>query len=264
MKDILEEIVGWKKTEIEEYKELLSPKELHANVEKIMDNGFIQRSMQLCLSNSPYGIIAEFKRKSPSKGWIHPDIKPKDVVPHYEKNGASALSILTDEKYFGGNLEFIKDVRPMVNIPIMRKEFIIDEYQIFQARMYAADAILLIAAELKKEEVKTFTRIAHELKLEVLLELHSENELEYADIDVDMIGINNRNLGTFHTDVKNSFLMVNKLPIEKLKVSESGIDNPDTVKALRQVGFKGFLMGEYFMKASNPGKMLKEFINNLT
>ena len=183
-----------------------------------------------------------------------------DVVPKYAAGGASALSILTDNKYFGGTLEFIPQVRQAVDIPILRKEFIIDEYQLFEARSVGADAVLLIAADLSKEECRTLTRTAHELKLEVLLEMHSEDELEYLECEPDMAGINNRNLGTFHTDVANSFRLAEKMDTDAVKVSESGISNPETIRQLREAGFRGFLMGECFMKEQDPGLALKQFI----
>ncbi len=260
MKDILNEIVAWKRIEVARQKEELSPRALYARVERKMSDGIGKNSMRKALAESPYGIIAEFKRKSPSKGWIHADADPLDVVPLYAENGASALSILTDEKYFGGSSEFVRIVRDKVDIPILRKDFVVDEYQLFQARDMGADAVLLIAADLTKEECRQLTRTAHELQLEVLLEMHALSELDYADLEVDMVGINNRNLGTFYTDVQNSFDLAARLPAEKLKVSESGISNPETIRRLRQVGFYGFLIGECFMKEENPGKALQQFI----
>lgn len=260
MKDVLEEIIAWKRIEVEQQKETLAPALLYRDVETLMQDGIEVHSMRYALANSASGIIAEFKRKSPSKGWIHPDINPEDVVPLYAAGGASALSILTDEKYFGGCLDFIRLMRPLVQTPILRKEFIIDEYQLFQARQVGADAVLLIAADLKKQEVKSLTQIAHELQLEVLLELHGEDELDYANLDVDMIGINNRHLGTFHTDVQHSFDMIGKLPQDKVLISESGISTPSTIRDLRTVGYRGFLIGETFMKEDNPGKALQQFI----
>ena len=258
--DILQEIVANKRLEVEQQKQLVPPRDLYDKVEQLMSQGIHARSMSRSLSGSPYGIIAEFKRKSPSKGWIHEDAQPMDVVPQYAAGGASALSILTDYKYFGGKLDFIPQVRPHVDIPILRKEFIIDEYQLFEARSVGADAVLLIAADLTKEQCRTLTRTAHELKLEVLLEMHSEEELEYMECDADMAGINNRNLGTFHTDVVNSFRLADKLDTDCVKVSESGISNPATVRSLREAGFRGFLMGECFMKEQDPGLALKNFI----
>ena len=260
MKDILQEIVAFKRVEVEQQKQIVAPRDLYAKVERLMADDINARSMSSSLAASPYGIIAEFKRKSPSKGWIHENAKPMDVVPKYAEGGASALSILTDSRYFGGTLDFIPQVRASVNIPILRKEFIIDEYQLFEARSAGADAVLLIAADLSKEECRTLTRTAHDLKLEVLLEMHSEEELEYIECEPDMAGINNRNLGTFHTDVANSFRLAEKMATEAVKVSESGISNPDTVRRLRDAGFRGFLMGECFMKEEDPGMALKRFI----
>ena len=263
MKDILQEIVAFKRIEVEQQKQVVAPRDLYAKVERLMVDGINARSMSRSLAGSPYGIIAEFKRKSPSKGWIHQDAQPMDVVPKYTAGGASALSILTDNKYFGGTLEFIPQVRQAVDIPILRKEFIIDEYQLFEARSVGADAVLLIAADLSKEECRTLTRTAHELKLEVLLEMHSEDELEYLECEPDMAGINNRNLGTFHTDVANSFRLAEKMDTDAVKVSESGISTPETIRQLREAGFRGFLMGECFMKEQDPGLALKQFIEDI-
>ena len=260
MKDILQEIVAFKRIEVEQQKQVVAPRDLYAKVERLMADGINARSMSRSLDASPYGIIAEFKRKSPSKGWIHEDAQPMDVVPKYAAGGASALSILTDNKYFGGTLDFIPQVRTSVDIPILRKEFIIDEYQLFEARNTGADAVLLIAADLSKDECCTLTRTAHDLKLEVLLEMHSEDELDYLECEPDMAGINNRNLGTFHTDVANSFRLAEKMETEAVKVSESGISNPNTIRRLRDAGFRGFLMGECFMKEEDPGMALKRFI----
>ena len=260
MKDILEEIVAHKRIEVAAQKEQMPPRKLYAEVEEMMDRGVEKRSLSQALTENDYGIIAEFKRKSPSKGWIKEDGKAEEIPLAYEQAGAAALSILTDEKYFGGSLDFIRKARPHVGIPILRKDFIIDEYQLFQARHAGADAVLLIAADLSKQEVRSLTAIAHELALEVLLELHSEHELDYADIDVDALGVNNRNLGTFVTDVQNSFRMASQLPQDKVLVSESGISNPDTIRLLREAGYRGFLIGETFMKTDNPGRALKEFI----
>ena len=213
--DILEEIVAHKRIEVAEQKEQLPPRKLYAEVEHMMAEGISKRSLSQALAQDDFGIIAEFKRKSPSKGWIKEDGKPEVIPPSYEKAGAAALSILTDEKYFGGQMDFVRKARPLVNLPILRKDFIVDEYQLFQARHIGADAVLLIAADLSKQEVRTLTTLAHELGLEVLLELHSEHELDYADIPVDAIGVNNRNLGTFVTNVENSFRLAARLPQDR-------------------------------------------------
>ncbi|MBQ7180039.1 MAG: indole-3-glycerol phosphate synthase TrpC [Bacteroidaceae bacterium] len=263
MKDVLEEIVAWKRREVEQQKYDLPAKELYAIVERLMLSGIEGRSMRQSLEADAHGIIAEFKRRSPSKGWIHEEARPQDVVPAYASNGAAALSILTDEKFFGGSLAFIERVRPLVAKPIMRKEFIIDEYQLFQARRAGADAVLLIAADLSVSQCRALIGVAHQLSLEVFLELHDEAELDYAELDADMIGVNNRHLGTFITDVSHSFDMASRLPGEKLWVSESGISSPDTIRQLRRAGYRGFLMGEYFMRAANPGLALREFVMEL-
>ena len=218
-------------------------------------------SMSQALTEAQTGIIAEFKRKSPSKGWIKQEGKAQEIPLGYQQNGAAALSILTDEHYFGGNDEFIVEARRSgVTIPVLYKNFVVDEYQLFQARACGASAVLLIAADLKLADCRMLLHTAHELGLEVLLEMHSENELDYADLEPDMYGINNRNLGTFVTDVENSFRMARRLPQTGCKVSESGISHPDTVRQLKLAGYKGFLIGENFMKSDNPGASLRQFI----
>ena len=259
MKDILEEIIAHKQLEIDLQKKAISEELLINNCNEPMP----RVSMRASLAASPYGIIAEFKRRSPSKGWIKEEGQAALIPPAYEAAGASALSILTDEKFFDGNLKDIRDARPRVQLPILRKDFIIDEYQLYQARIVGADAVLLIAAALTREQCKALAAKAHELELEVLLEIHSEQELEYVHENIDMVGVNNRNLGTFHTDVENSFRLAEKLPADMLLVSESGISNPETVKQLRAAGFRGFLIGENFMKTPDPGAALQAFIKDL-
>lgn len=221
-------------------------------------------SLREALLQSETGIIAEFKRKSPSKGWIKEDGRP-DIIPlSYQQNGAAAISILTDEHYFGGSDDFIRAARQAgVTIPILYKNFVIDEAQLYAAALCGASAVLLIAACLSKHECKKLLHSAHELGLEVLLEMHDERELEYAELQPDLCGINNRHLGSFVTDVENSFRLAELLPKDAVKVSESGISNPDTVKALRLAGFRGFLIGENFMKTPDPGLSLHHFINQL-
>ena len=245
MKDILQEIIAHKQLELEM---LRAPK----------------ASLREALLQSDTGIIAEFKRRSPSKGWIKED-GCADIIPlSYQQNGAAALSILTDEQYFGGSDDFIRQARQSgVTLPILYKNFVIDEAQLYAAALCGASAVLLIAACLSKAECKRLLAKAHELGLEVLLEMHSESELEYAELEPDICGINNRNLGSFVTDVQNSFRLAELLPIDAVKVSESGISNPDTVKALRQAGFRGFLIGENFMKTADPGAALKDFVVKL-
>ena len=245
MQDILHDIIATKREELA----LLKAK---------------KPSLREALLQSETGIIAEFKRKSPSKGWIKEDGRA-DIIPlSYQQNGAAAISILTDEHYFGGSDDFIRTARQSgVTIPILYKNFVIDEAQLYAAALCGASAVLLIAACLSKHECKKLLHSAHELGLEVLLEMHDERELEYAELQPDLCGINNRHLGSFVTDVENSFRLAELLPKDAVKVSESGISNPDTVKALRQAGFRGFLIGENFMKTPDPGLSLHHFINQL-
>ena len=253
--DILKEIIAHKHQELEQ---LCAKK----------------ASLRQALLQSETGIIAEFKRRSPSKGWIKEEGRP-DVIPLvYQQHGAAALSILTDEHYFGGSDDFIRQARQSgVTLPILYKNFVIDEAQLYAAVLCGASAVLLIAACLTKQQCSALLKKAHELGLEVLLEMHSEEELEYAELKPDLCGINNRNLGSFVTDVENSFRLAEKLRAATVSsgsaagapvlVSESGISNPDTVKALRQAGFRGFLIGENFMKTADPGVALRDFINQL-
>ena len=288
--DILSEITGHKRIEVELQKQAVSPEQLREQVRDLMENSPApRRSMKRALASSPAGIIAEFKRRSPSKGWIYKTAKADEIPAAYEAAGASAISILTDAKFFGGSLRDIRTARPLVDIPILRKDFIIDEYQLLQARIAGADAVLLIAACLTQEECADLTARAHALGLEVLLEIHSPRELAYISKDVDMVGVNNRNLGTFVTDVENSFRIAGQLrqtiagvrnisdarnvPDAQdssdtprnlpLLVSESGISHPETICRLRTAGFRGFLIGETFMKTPQPGDALKGFIQGI-
>lgn len=261
-KDILDEIIAHKRIEIAAQEQNVPISFLEDLLEKNDDMAKVH-SMKASLAASATGIIAEFKRRSPSKDWINRDADAKVIPASYQQAGASALSILTDEHFFGGGLRDIRAARPTVSLPILRKDFIISRYQLLQAKAAQADAVLLIAAALSKEECNALACEAHKLGLEVLLEMHHEDELDYVNEYVDMAGINNRNLGTFHTDVENSFRMAEKLPADILKVSESGISNPQTVKLLRQEGFRGFLIGETFMKTADPGNTLSTFIKEL-
>ena len=259
MKDILQEIVAFKRMEVERSKQFVTPSQIYKRVENLPD--IRQLSMAEALRASDSGIIAEFKRKSPSKGWIKEEGKADSIPLAYQQNGAAAISILTDEHFFGGKDEFVSTARNSgVSIPILYKNFIIDEYQLFQARCCGATAVLLIAANLSKKECRMLQHTAHELDMEVLLEMHAEHELEYAEQEPDLCGINNRNLGSFVTNVDNSFRLAELLPKEAVKVSESGISNPQTVRTLRAVGFRGFLIGEHFMKTELPGRALSDFI----
>ena len=259
MADILEEIIAYKKQEVAHFKRELSQVFLESRAE-ILKKGYVV-SMSTSLNQSATGIIAEFKRKSPTEGWICQEASPS-VIPHsYEVNGATAISILTDNKYFGGSHTHIRTARlSKVSIPILYKNFIIDEYQILQARIAGASAILLIAACLTKDQCRDLIKKAHELGMEVLLEMHSEAETEYAELEPDMYGINNRDLSTFEIDINNSFQLISRLPVEGVKVSESGITSPEIVTQLRSIGYRGFLIGETFMKEPDPGLALASFI----
>ena len=240
--DILEEIIITKQQELERMRQ-----------KKV--------SIREALLASPTGIIAEFKRRSPSKGWIKEEGKACEIPLSYQQNGAAALSILTDKQYFGGHDRFIMEARQAgVTIPVLYKNFVIDEMQLYEALLCGASAVLLIAACMTKEKLRTLLTKAHELGLEVLLEMHDERELEYAELNPDLCGINNRHLGSFITDVETSYRLAEKLPREAVKVSESGISNPQTVRELREAGFRGFLIGETFMREPQPGLALKEFI----
>lgn len=265
MKDILEEILAHKREEVEREKAGLPPDRLLALLAEGGSGVAARehRSMRGSLAASRSGIIAEFKRKSPSKGWIKEEGRA-DVIPaSYAAAGAAALSILTDGKYFGGQTDYIRQARATTDIPILCKEFIIDEYQLHRARAAGADAVLLIAAALSFPGYERLARKARELGMEVLLEIHAERELDYLAECPDMLGVNNRDLGTFRTDVENSFRIAPLLSSGLLLVSESGISAPDTVRRLRDAGFRGFLIGEAFMRRPDPGAALKAFIREV-
>jgi indole-3-glycerol phosphate synthase len=260
--NILEKICAYKRNEVEVQKKEM-PLEYMKDFLELTGHQTI--SFKQALLDSPSGIIAEFKRKSPSKGWIHPNAVAKTVVQGYAKAGATAISILTDTEFFGGRFFDFKKARKAVDhIPFLRKDFIVDDYQIYQSKTLGADVILLIAACLTQEEVRRFTLVAHDLGLEVLLEIHDESELAYIHSDVDVVGINNRDLKTFSTNIQRTIDLSNKIPKDYVKISESGLSKPETVLELRRAGFSGFLMGENFMKTADPAASLREFILSLT
>lgn len=257
--DILETIVAKKREELAQ----LAQRTKADDYERFAYTHSAPRlSMREALRTSATGIIAEFKRRSPSKGWIHADARPQDVVPAYAEAGASALSILTERNFFAGEADFLKLARQLAPAtPLLRKDFIVEAPQVFCAKWLGADAILLIAACLSRGECTRLATLAHEVGLEVLLEVHEEHELEYVeDAHPDMVGVNNRHLGTFHTDVATSFRMAELLPQEYVLVSESGISRPDTLVQLRRAGFRGFLIGETFMREECPGQALARFM----
>jgi indole-3-glycerol phosphate synthase len=257
--NILDKIVFDKRREIEAKNNLLP-------VEFLKKMPLFSRKTFSLSQNlkSGSGIIAEFKRRSPSKQMINQHNSVIDVVKGYEKAGVSGISVLADTKYFGGALDDLIQVRNSVKIPILRKEFIIDSYQVYEAKSYGADAILLIAAILSEEEISNFSVLANELDLEVLLEIHNEEELGKSDLEnVDMIGVNNRNLKTFEVSLENSKQLSTLIPSDIVKISESGISSVEAINELKQFGFKGFLIGENFMKTENPGLAAINFLKKL-
>ncbi|MEQ9403387.1 MAG: indole-3-glycerol phosphate synthase TrpC [Cyclobacteriaceae bacterium] len=259
--DVLEKIITNKKEEVAELKELYPVKLLEQSIyfsgKPVSLKKYVQRP-------DKSGIIAEIKRKSPSKGTINSHVSVEQTSIGYMQAGASGLSILTDKVFFGGSSEDLKIARSFNFCPILRKDFMIDEYQVIEAKSIGADVILLIAAVLSKDEIKSLGALAQSMGMEVLLEIHNEEELNNSSLDhVDLIGVNNRNLKTFETSVNVSKELATIIPDEFVKVSESGISDPDIIKELRSYGFEGFLIGETFMKTGRPEKTAKEFIQKL-
>jgi indole-3-glycerol phosphate synthase len=260
--DILQTIVEAKKIEVEE-KKILFDEAWYKNFSTDFERKCISLKENLCATNST-GIVAEFKRKSPSRGWFkNADYSALPIVNAYEKFGAAGTSILTDEYFFGGNLDDIYLNRTQIELPILRKDFIIDEIQIQEAKAYGADVVLLIAAILTPQRVQQLAIEAQKYGLEILLELHGEDELEHICDEVDMVGINNRNLKTFAVDIDNSLRLAKQIPSKFVKVAESGIDDVDAIKRFKDNGYQGFLIGEKFMKAENPAKAFEEFVQQL-
>ncbi|MGG9972238.1 indole-3-glycerol phosphate synthase TrpC [Ferruginibacter sp. SUN002] len=257
--NILDKIIEQKKVEVAERK-------LLANEEQLRTAALYKRNCfslkQFLLDDTKTGIIAEFKRQSPSKGVINATADVLDVTGAYTKHGASCLSVLTDEIFFGGSSNDLLRAR-INNIPILRKDFIIDEYQIIEAKSIGADVILLIAACLTPERVKELALFAKSLGLEVLLEIHNEEELQHICDETEIVGVNNRDLKTFTVDINRSLELSKKIPADKIKVAESGISDVATIDIFKSAGFKGFLIGENFMKAQNPTIAFAEFVNKL-
>ena len=257
---ILEEIVAYKTIIVKEQKDKIP-------FRKLEQSEFFEKPV-ISLSNSiknaaKTSIIAEFKKKSPSKGVINEKAKPEEVTKGYADAGASGLSVLTDFKYFGGSNEDLIKAREVNDIPILRKDFTVDEYQVIEAKSMGADVILLIAACLTKQELLNLARSAQSLQLQVILEIHELKELNLVNNYIDIIGVNNRNLKTFELEINTSLDLIRHIPQEFLKISESGISSPETLKNLRNIGYDGFLMGENFMKTGDPGKAFKEFVERL-
>jgi indole-3-glycerol phosphate synthase len=257
--NILETIIAAKKIEVAERKQQY-PLAMFEKSQALDRQPFSLK--EFLLNNSRTGIIAEFKRRSPSKGIINATADVLPVAKAYTDNGAAALSVLTDQQFFGGSTEDLKAAR--INaIPILRKDFIIDEYQILEAKAMGADVILLIAACLTPGQVYSLAKMATGLNLEVLLELHGEEELGHVNEYTPIVGINNRNLKTFAVDLERSLAMAALLPEQTIKVAESGIDKIENILLFRENGFKGFLMGEFFMKSADPGEAFRLFAQQL-
>ncbi|MEO9020752.1 MAG: indole-3-glycerol phosphate synthase TrpC [Ginsengibacter sp.] len=257
--NILDTIIARKRTEVAEKKRNQSITELE---KKPLFEREIFSFKGSLLDKSKTGIIAEFKRRSPSKGIINDKATVVEVTSGYVQYGASAISVLTDEEFFGGSLNDLLEAR-INKIPVLRKDFIIDEYQLVESKAFGADIILLIAACLLREEVKKLANFAKNLGLNVLLEIHNEEELDYLCDDIDVVGINNRDLKTFTVDINHSIELCKKIPGDKIKISESGIDEVEMIHFLRENGFSGFLMGERFMREKEPGKAFRTFVTEL-
>ncbi|MFC4212119.1 indole-3-glycerol phosphate synthase TrpC [Pedobacter lithocola] len=259
--NILDKIVLRKQQEVADAKALVSVKDLEQSIHfRRTPYSF----KEFLLDKDRTGIIAEFKRRSPSKGLINGTADVAEVTKAYNHAGASALSVLTDLDFFGGQREDILAARVANNIPILRKDFMIDEYQILEAKAWGADIILLIASILSPKEIVDMGKLGKSLGLNVLLEVHNLEELERSICPhLDAIGVNNRNLADFTVNIQTSYDLVDKIPNEFMKVSESAISNSTTIKQLRLAGFDGFLIGENFMKTDNPGIAIKEFVSEI-
>lgn len=257
--NILDKIIEHKKEAVARNKNLVSLEELQ------QQENFNRKTFSLkefLLDETKTGIIAEFKRRSPSKGIINDKAGVADVTTAYTKAGASGLSVLTDTEFFGGTADDL--IKARVNdIPILRKDFIIDEYQLAEARAMGADVILLIAACLTPHRVQELAFFAKSLKLEVLLEIHNEAELQHICDETDLVGVNNRDLKTFSVDINRSIELSKQIPADKIKIAESGINHVETIQIFKEAGFKGFLMGENFMKEKNPGEAFEQFVKKL-
>lgn len=261
MISILDKIVINRREDVSKLKLLYPLTEIKSKIDTGITRNSLSKRLQI---NGASGIIAEFKRRSPSKGIINDRVNPEVVTRGYADAGATGLSILTEETNFGGSVADFSVARKVnPTIPLLRKDFMVDEYQIYEAAMMNADVILLIAAVLSKFDIDRYTAIAHDLGMEVLLELHDESELEKIVKGVDLIGINNRNLKDFQIDMDRSLRLLASLPDDAIKISESGLSNPETVNYLRRKGFHGFLMGENFMKTEDPAATCKNFISKI-
>lgn len=257
---ILNDIIAYKKTEVQELKNQVPFK-------KLEQSDYFEREVNPLTSYlakaAKAAIIAEFKRKSPSKGIINELAEPEEVAKGYAAGGASGISVLTDQKFFGGSADDLIRARQAVSIPILRKDFTINEYQVVESKAMGADVILLIAACLSSQQLKNLARTAKSLGLQVIMEIHKSSELSLINEFVDIVGVNNRDLKTFNVDINTSVELIKQIPAEFMTISESGIDKTDNIKKLKESGFDGFLIGEYFMKKEDPVKAFTELISEL-
>lgn len=258
---ILDDIVEYKRGELQKSLEQLPLTELQSRLTSLVPpKDFYSQAKE---GSSPK-VISEIKKASPSRGVICENFKPVETARSYEANGAAAISVLTDEKFFQGSLEYLARIREAVDIPLLRKDFTIDPYQIYEARLYGADIVLLIAAILEKEEINEFLEVADSLKMNAIVEIHNYDELEKVkDSGCKIIGINNRDLKTFEVDLSTTVELIKYIPEDILVISESGISNTGDIKMLRNLGVNTFLIGESFMKSDDPGGMLNKYIKEI-
>ncbi len=258
--NILEKIVAQKKVEVEQQQEYIT-------VEKLRTYDFFDKevpSLKTYLTDNKHnGVISEYKRKSPSKGIINNMSSVDEVVPMYEKAGVSGISVLTDSEFFGGNKSDLVAARKVTTVPVLRKDFMISPYQVYEAKAIGASAILLIAAILSYEEADELSKLAKDLGLDILMEVHSKEELDVVNPLVDVVGVNNRNLKTFEVSLQQSIDLAKSMPKEMIKISESGIYSVEDIILLREHGFQGFLIGENFMRTKNPGEACIEFCEEI-
>lgn len=260
MNQYLERIINHKRFEVIERKSLyplrLLEKSIYFATQPVSMKAYLKRT-------DKSGVIAEFKRRSPSKGWINQFAIPAEITLGYMQSGAAALSVLTDKEFFGGDFKDLTAARNENYCPILQKDFIIDEYQILEAKSIGADAVLLIAAVLTQDEIKSLSAFAQSLKMEVIIEIHTKEELAKIPTGADIVGINNRNLKTFEVDLENSALLLQELPHEIIKIAESGIATAEDAAFLKNLGFDGLLIGELFMSSIDPVAACKRFIRKL-
>jgi len=258
--NFLEKIVAHKQKETELRKAIVPVSELERSPLFLRQTQSLSHAL---MASGSSGIIAEFKRASPSRGTIHPGASPEKIAQAYENCGASGISVLTETTFFNGSTDDLQKARSVTSLPLLRKDFITDEYQVIETRAIGADVILLIAGVPESKKIKALASLAKELGLEVLFEIHHRDEIRKIPEEADMIGVNNRNLNTFTVDIRKALELAPLLPPNVVKVSESGLSIPETVITLKEAGYQGFLIGETFMKTSDPGKTCRQFIEKI-